>query len=319
MKEAVKNMLVYDYGTQESLDAIREKAPELAAILVETVQSRAPELQPKEFIQELRKIADDHNIVLIFDEVVTGFRACLGGAQQHFGIRADLATYGKVIGGGWPVGVIAGKTKYMDALDGGAWQYGDASIPEVGVTYFAGTFVRHPPALAVVKAVLTYLLNEGPELYERMNRRSDEMVDRLNGHLSKLGAPIQIRNFTSVLKVEFTEEIQYEEVLFLLLREKGIHIWHHRPCFLTLAHSDEDIDFIIKAFVESVKELQEAEFLPNRVSGITNEDLVSKADEGTPPIPGARLGKDAQGNPAWFIKDPDRPGKYLQVGNTLTE
>lgn len=318
-RESVKNMLVFDYGTQESLDALRERASELAAILVEPVQSRAPELQPKEFMLQLREIADQNNIVLIFDEVVTGFRACLGGSQQYFNIKADLATYGKVIGGGWPVGVIAGKTKYMDALDGGAWQYGDASIPEVGVTYFAGTFVRHPPALAAIKAVLTYLKNEGPELYERINTRCSQMVDRMNGHFSMMGAPIQIRHFTSVMKIEFTEEIQYEEMLFLLLREKGIHVWHHRPCFMTIAHTDDDIEFIIKAFIDSIKELQDADFLPNRVSGITNEVLVNKADEGKPPIPGAKLGKDPQGNPAWYINDPERSGKYLQVGNSISQ
>ena len=87
----------------------------------------------------------------IFDEVVTGFRSHPRGAQGLFGIEADLATYGKVVGGGFPIGVIAGKRQFMDALDGGHWQYGDDSIPTVGVTYFAGTFVRHPLALAAAQ------------------------------------------------------------------------------------------------------------------------------------------------------------------------
>ena len=85
-----------------------------------------------------------------------------GGAQALFGVKADLATYGKVIGGGFPIGVIAGKREYMDALDGGFWQYGDDSVPTVGVTYFAGTFVRHPLALAAAKAVLEHLKAKGP-------------------------------------------------------------------------------------------------------------------------------------------------------------
>ena len=70
-----------------------------------------------------------------------------GGVQAVFGIRADLATYGKVIGGGLPIGILAGNARFMDALDGGMWQYGDDSFPEIGVTFFAGTFVRHPLAL----------------------------------------------------------------------------------------------------------------------------------------------------------------------------
>jgi glutamate-1-semialdehyde aminotransferase len=307
-------MLVFDYGEKESLAALRERGAELAAIIVEPVQSRAPELQPKEFLHELRKIADQFNIVLIFDEVVTGFRTCMGGAQEYFGVEADLGTYGKVIGGGWPIGVIAGKARYMDALDGGHWQYGDDSIPEVGVTYFAGTFVRHPPALAAAKAVLTYLNEEGPELQKRLNQRCAQMADQLNANFSMLGVPIQIHRFTSVLKLEFTEEIQHEELLFYLMREKGVHVWHHRPFFLTIAHTDEDIDFIINAFKESVKELQQADLLPNYIRQIENADLVTKADSSKPPVPGARLGKNPEGNPAWFIKDPDRPGKFLQIG-----
>ena len=82
------------------------------------------------------------------------------------GIDADLASYGKVVGGGFPIGVIAGKREYMDALDGGGWQFGDDSIPTVGVTYFAGTFVRHPLALAAAHAVLLHLKKEGGKLQD---------------------------------------------------------------------------------------------------------------------------------------------------------
>lgn len=146
---------VLDYGTAEALAFIRENADDLAAVLAEPVQSRRPDFQPREFLQEVRTITEKSGTCFIFDEVITGFRVGLGGAQDLFGVRADLATYGKVIGGGFPVGVIAGKRAFMDALDGGAWQYGDDSIPGVGVTYFAGTFVRHPLALAAAKASLT--------------------------------------------------------------------------------------------------------------------------------------------------------------------
>ena len=111
---------------------------------------------------------------LIFDEVVTGFRVALGGAQEYYGIRADLVTYGKVIGGGYPIGVVAGKAEYLDTLDGGAWQYGDDSAPEVGMTFFAGTFVRHPLALAAAKAVLHHLKDAGPELQEASEQQSGQ-------------------------------------------------------------------------------------------------------------------------------------------------
>src|SRR6202012_2048259 len=106
----------------------------------------------------------DAGRLLIFDEVVTGFRSHPRGAQAVLGIDADLASYGKVVGGGFPIGVIAGKRRYMDALDGGGWQFGAPSIPRGGVPYFAGAFVRHPLALAAAHAVLKHLKTAGSAL-----------------------------------------------------------------------------------------------------------------------------------------------------------
>ncbi len=160
-----------DYGTPESLQILRDHADELAAVLIEPVQSRRPDFQPREFLKELREITRKSGTLFIFDEVVTGFRSHPRGAQAVLGIDADLASYGKVVGGGFPIGVIAGKREYMDALDGGGWQFGDDSIPTVGVTYFAGTFVRHPLALAAAHAVLLHLKKEGGKLQERLNSR----------------------------------------------------------------------------------------------------------------------------------------------------
>jgi 4-aminobutyrate aminotransferase-like enzyme len=130
---------------------------------------------------------------LIFDEVVTGFRAHPRGVQQYFDIDVDLATYGKVVGGGFPIGVIAGRRAYMDALDGGHWQFGDDSVPTVGVTYFAGTFVRHPLALAAAKAVLDHLAEQGPALQEGLNARTSAMVDSMNRSCRELGRANQHR------------------------------------------------------------------------------------------------------------------------------
>src|SRR5690606_15615602 len=121
------------------------------------IQSRRPEFRPVDFLKELREITTESGSALIFDEVITGFRMHPQGAQGLFGIKADIATYGKVIGGGLPIGAIAGSSEFMDALDGGYWEFGNDSVPEAGVTYFAGTFVRHPLALASAKASLEYI------------------------------------------------------------------------------------------------------------------------------------------------------------------
>ena len=136
-----------DYGTPDSLDWIRQNANELAAVIVEPVQSRHPGLLPIEFLRTLRKITEDAGLRSLWTRSSPAFRTHPGGMQALIGIRADLATYGKVIGGGLPIGILAGKAKFMDALDGG--NVATATIgPRDGLTFFAGTFVRHPLALA---------------------------------------------------------------------------------------------------------------------------------------------------------------------------
>ncbi|MBA2512889.1 MAG: aminotransferase class III-fold pyridoxal phosphate-dependent enzyme, partial [Solirubrobacterales bacterium] len=287
-----------DYGSPESLAILKERGPQLAAVLVEPVQSRRPELQPVEFLRKLRAITEETGTALVFDEVVSGFRAHQGGTQAMFGIRADLATYGKVVGGGLPIGLVAGAGKYMDALDGGQWSYGDESFPEVGVTFFAGTFVRHPLALAAARAVLERLMQEGPDLQRALNIRTTELVDELNAHAEAVGAPLRVTTFASWFCFNFPSDVPYASLFYAYMRDKGIHVWEGRAGFLTTAHTEQDIARVVAAFKESLAEMQAADFLPGR---------------GEPPVPGARRGRDAGGRAAWFVPDPARSDKFLQV------
>ncbi|WP_211260728.1 polyketide synthase [Pseudoxanthomonas dokdonensis] len=309
LRNAAENVLVLDYGTPETLRIIRERAHELAAVLVEPVQSRRPDFQPIEFLREVRAITEASGAALIFDEVITGFRSHPGGAQALFGIKADLATYGKVVGGGYPIGVMAGKRAFMDALDGGHWQYGDDSIPEVGVTYFAGTFVRHPMTLAAAKASLQQMQQHGPALQERLNQRTAQMAEEINRFCADVGAPLRIKHFASLWRTHFEEDHPLQDLLFAMMRSRGIHILDNFPCFFTTAHSEADFRAITDAYKESVLELQEANFLPRHA--VTPRTLMDAAQ---PPVDGARLGRDPQGRPAWYVPDPQRDGQYLQVG-----
>lgn len=312
MPNTAANVVILEYGEPDALQWVRDNADNLAAVLVEPVQSRRPDLQPREFLHELRRITAESGSLLIFDEVVTGFRTGPGGAQAHFDVRADLASYGKVIGGGFPIGIIAGKREYMDALDGGAWQYGDDSIPTVGVTYFAGTFVRHPLALAACHAVLSHLKEAGPELQRKLTETTTKLADALNAFCQGHGAPIAVKHFASVWRIVFTQDHPYQDLLFAMMRSRGIHILDNFPCFMTTAHSEADVEAIRKAFCDSVLELQADGFLPGKpVQDVA--DTSSSFDPSKPPVPGARLGRDAQGKAAWFIADPDRPGSYMQL------
>lgn len=313
MPEAVQNMLILDYGTEETLQIIRERAHEFAAVLVEPIQSRRPEFQPVEFLREIREITKAANTTLIFDEIITGFRMHPQGIQGMFGIKADIATYGKVIGGGISIGAIVGSSKYMDALDGGHWQFGDNSFPEVGVTYFAGTFVRHPLALASTKASLLHLRESGPELQDSLAAMTNHLATELNTFFKSRNLPIEIHYFRSLWRLTFLEEIPYSELLFVLMRLKGIHIWDGFACYLTAAYKKEDITHLVNCFIESIDKLTEVGILESNTSEDSNLNYKSSAVLNQPPQPGAKLGLDELGNPNWYIEDEKNEGTYQKI------
>jgi amino acid adenylation domain-containing protein len=265
--DSVSNVIVLDYGEAESIDVIKQHAHEIAAVLVEPVQSRRPELQPKEFLHELRALTHQEGIVLVFDEVITGFRIRQGGAQEYFGIEADLATYGKIIGGGMPIGVVAGRSKFMDTFDGGMWQYGDNSRPTAGVTFFAGTFVRHPLAITAAHASLNYLKNAGPSLQEGINRRATKMATELNTFFQEEGVNIEIPHFASQMFIRNKEENELATLMFYHMRDRGIHVLEGFPSYMTAAHTDEDVDTVVAAVKDSVHEMQADGLLVSRKDG----------------------------------------------------
>ncbi len=262
----VEDVLVLDYGNPESLNLIEQHKDELAAVLVEPVQTSNPQLQPKEFLQQLRQLTKETGIVLIFDEMVTGFRIHPGGAQAWFEIEADLATYGKIVGGGMPIGVIAGKAAYMDSIDGGMWNYGDASSPQTEKTFFAGTYCKHPLAMATAHAILKQLKSHGASLQQKLTQRTSQLVETLNAYFAEERLPLKMVNFGSLFAVEFTENHASLNIVGLLLYYNLIHkgvLFRENGGFLATAHTDEDLDCLIRTIKKSIEELREADFLPN--------------------------------------------------------
>jgi len=169
---AVENVLVLYYDDPNLLEVIRDNADDLAAIIVEPFHTQTPHLQRKTVLKQLRVITIEENIALVYDELVTGFRLTQRGAQGWYGIEADICAYGKIASGGLPIAMVAGQAKYLDAFDGGQWQYGDASFPEAMVTFFGGTFVKHPVSLAAAKAVLEKIKADGPQVQLNLNKKS---------------------------------------------------------------------------------------------------------------------------------------------------
>jgi amino acid adenylation domain-containing protein len=290
-----EEVLILDYGSAESLDLLRAHANELAAVLVEPVQSRHPDLQPKEFLHEIRRLTGDSGTILIFDEVITGFRVHPGGAQAIFGVQPDLSTYGKVIGGGFPIGVLAGKAACMDALDGGFWQFGDDSGPEADMTFFAGTFVRHPLALAAARASLLHLKERGPALQQELNERTTGMVKSLNHFLEERRVAIHLEHFGSLFRFHFPAEWQFASLFIYQMLDKGIYVREaHQNCFLSTAHTEADVDRVLKVVKECVIELENAELLcagnkeeptvPGSSTAVTNGAVNTESSDGAVPL-----------------------------------
>lgn len=307
-RESQANMLVLPWGEASSLDVIKSMASDLAAVLVEPVQSRKPEFHSPDYLRALREITTAGGAALILDEVVTGFRVHKGGIRKLYDIDADLATYGKVLGGGYPIGIIGGKSRFMDALDGGFWQYGDDSIPEIGVTFFAGTFVRHPVALAAALAVLEEIKARGDELYTTLAEKTSAMALEAKNFISELKCAVKFEEFASIFYISAPADAHWGHMLFVMMTMAGVHIQQYRPNFLTTAHSKEDIAKILSAFKKSLAEMV--------LHGLIEGDTVAAKRflTSTAIPPGAKLGRNAQGNPAYFIEDPENAGKYIEVG-----
>ncbi|MDE2411098.1 MAG: amino acid adenylation domain-containing protein, partial [Sphingomonadales bacterium] len=254
--DSVANMVVLPYGSADALKWIADNAEDVAAVVVEPVQSRHPDLLPFDFLRDLRALATQEDFALVFDEVVTGFRTHPGGMQAVLGIKADMATYGKVVGGGMPIGILAGSARFLDALDGGTWQFGDDSFPEVAPTFFAGTFVRHPLVMAACKAVLDHLEAQGPALQERLAARNAGLVERLNALFAAKGVPSTIHSYSSWFMLDVANTHRLGGLFQMLMRLRGVHVLDGYPCFLTTAHSDADIDHIVESAAAAIDELQ---------------------------------------------------------------
>jgi hypothetical protein len=132
-----------------------------------------------------------------------------------------------------------------------------------------------------------------------LNLRTSRFVKRLNHIAEEAQAPVHVRHFASWFMFELPNDAPLATLFFAYMRHHGVHIWEGRPGFLTLAHSDGDLDHVAETFRRSIEEMQRAGFL-------------SRIEE-APSVAGARLGHDAQGNKAWFVPDPDREGKFLQL------
>lgn len=245
------------YNDIESVKAIFDQCDgQIAAVIVEALAANMGLVLPKEsFLKELRELCTKHGTLLIFDEVITGFRLAFGGAQEYFGISADLATYGKIIGGGMPVGAYGGRKEIMEM------------VAPIGGVYQAGTLSGNPVAMA---AGLTQLktLKENPAVYQHMKTMGEMLFGGIKKLLSEYGLPYSVNYLGSLGCLYFTDQevSDYETAktsdtkqfadYFRFMLEHGIHLGpsQFEAMFISNAHTKETTKAtlnVIKDYLES--------------------------------------------------------------------
>ncbi|WP_254403062.1 MupA/Atu3671 family FMN-dependent luciferase-like monooxygenase [Streptomyces anulatus] len=256
---AVAELIVLEYGAQESLETIEALGDSVAAVLVEPVQCRNPGLRPVEFVRSLRELTARRGIVLLFDEMLTGLRPHPRGAQEHFGVVPDLATYGKALGAGFPIGAVAGRADLLDGVDGGFWRYGEPGGPSRETTFIGGTYMQHPLSMAAARAVLTHLTERGPGLQSGLNARTQALADRLNAFFRDEEFPLELTHFGSMFRFKHRADL---ELLYHHLQLRGVYVWEWRSFYLSTAHTQEDVNRVAEAVEGSLRELRDGGFFP---------------------------------------------------------
>jgi len=236
---------------------VEENKDQIAAIIVEPVAGNMGCILPAPgFLEGIRKICDAENIVFIFDEVMTGFRLALGGAQEKLGIDADLVTYGKVIGGGLPVGAFGGKKHIMEV------------VAPLGNVYQAGTLSGNPIAMIAGYTLLS-ILKEQPQLLNELDDKTTYLKNGLDKVLAASGIPYVINHLGSMLSVHFSDHAVTDfataasanndlfKKYFHAMLGRGVYLppSAFESWFLNNALSYEDLDYTIKATEESLTEI----------------------------------------------------------------
>ncbi len=255
---AWKDTIVLPFNHPAAFDKIRKHASQLAGVIIEPVQGAAGTIPAnREFLSELRRITSEIGAFLIFDEVITGFRLAPGGAQEFFGVIPDVSTFGKIAGGGLPIGAVGGTIGAMRLME---------YDTEPGSILMAGTFNGNPLVTAAGTAVLRRLSKE-PQLYQRLNAMGDRFRDEINRFAQEKDFPAIATGIGSMFwmhpirgLVNSVRDVRQANGfvsagLRLLYRKHGLNIAPNHG-FMSTAHTDEDITRLIEVHKAAMEELR---------------------------------------------------------------
>ena len=260
LEEAAAHTIVVPYNDPAALERVIEKSDPACVIIEPVLANIGLALPDKNYLSDVRKITQQRDLVLIFDEVVTGFRLALGGAGEFFGITPDLSTFAKALGNGFPIGAIAGRREIMQ------------QIAPAGKVYQASTFAGNPVSVSAAIAVLETLTEAKDAIYPQVARTCDSIVEGIKEELEDVGSiDCTINSIGSMYQLFFTNEKVRDEAsakkanattfrkMFdeLLKRNVFIPPSQFETCFVSYAHDEEDIDRTVEAYGEAFKKIKE--------------------------------------------------------------
>jgi glutamate-1-semialdehyde-2,1-aminomutase len=255
-----ETMLVLPFRDETAFDIIRREGNDIAAILVQPVQNNLPRLDSRWFLEELRRVCHETGTALIFDEVVTGLRIGYRGAQGYFDVAPDLTAYGKAIGGGLPVGALAGRPEIMQLFP--------KSNSEGGV-FSSGTFNANPLTMAAGLAALQFLEEHQDTVYPQLASRAERLRERVNAFAEERQLAVRMMNAGSMMYLGFERSIPNNawgrpaanpvanDDFFLHMLSQGVLMPASRMVLISSEHTDEQMDVVGDAVVNSITALQE--------------------------------------------------------------
>jgi len=257
--DVAKNTLVSRFNDEKiASKIIRDHSSELAAVIVEPVLGNVGPVLPKPgFLETLREITLENEVLLIFDEVITGFRLSIGGAQEYYKIRPDLTILGKVLGGGLPLSAFGGRRDVMEKL------------APLGPVYQAGTYSGNPVSVSASLAILQSLKKRAGQLYSRLEKMGDVMRRGIGDHLESARITAQVNGLGSMFQLFFTDrpvtdyhsaksaDIRTYEKYFHSLLASRVFVppSQFETCFLSTAHTEDELDATLDAIGTAVKTL----------------------------------------------------------------
>ena len=250
------SVIVLPYNSEKAFEIIEKNSDDIAMVIVEPAQGSNPRDDMLHFLQKLRNVTKSNKIILCFDEIITGFRVAIGGCSEYYNIQPDLVTYGKTLGAGLAVGVVAGSSKVMNTIQGN-----NNNLP----VFMGGTFSANPLTMAVVESLIEHLIKHKKEIYDNLNSKGAYIRKIVNNYCVDHGVPLRMMGIGSMMRLIFSDhliesrrdrdlseaDVTLQKKFYKNMLSNGIFVNNNGILFLSTEHSNDDIEKIISSIILS--------------------------------------------------------------------